>query len=103
MAIERTVETNVYCDICGESEEDSAPCGMSVTEYTSGLEKGKLTELRKYEGILGQIQAIEDALTRVQARQQKAIEMLQDLHRTLQRWTKKPRKQKKRFRLLHRK
>lgn len=38
--------------------------------------KGKLTELRKYEGILGQIQAIEDALTRVQARQQKAIEML---------------------------
>ena len=58
------------------SEEDSVPCGMSVTEYTSGLEKGKLTELRKYEGILGQIQAIEDALTRVQARQQKAIEML---------------------------
>ena len=35
------------------SEEDSVPCG-----------------------ILGQIQAIEDALTRVQARQQKAIEML---------------------------
>lgn len=58
------------------SEEDSVPCGMSVTEYTSGIEKGKLTELRKYEGILGQIQAIEDALTRVQARQQKAIEML---------------------------
>ena len=53
------------------SEEDSVPCGMSVTEYTSGIEKGKLTELRKYEGILGQIQAIEDALTRVQARQQK--------------------------------
>lgn len=58
------------------SEEDSVPCGMSVTEYTSGIEKGKQTELRKYEGILGQIQAIEDALTRVQARQQKAIEML---------------------------
>ena len=58
------------------SEEDPVPSGMSVTEYTSGIEKGKLTELRKYEGILGQIQAIEDALTRVQARQQKAIEML---------------------------
>ena len=57
------------------SEEDSVPSGMSVTEYTSGIEKGKLTELRKYEGIFGQIQAIEDALTRVQARQQKAIEM----------------------------
>ena len=58
------------------SEEDSVPCGMSVTEYTSGIEKGKQTELRKYEGILGQLQAIEDALTRVQARQQKAREML---------------------------
>ena len=58
------------------SEEDPVPCGMPVTEYTSGIEKGKQTELRKYEGILGQIQAIEDALTRVQARQQKAIEML---------------------------
>ena len=65
-----------YKDVYKRQEEDSAPCGMSVTEYTSGLEKGKLTELRKYEGILGQIQAIEDALTRVQARQQKAIEML---------------------------
>lgn len=52
------------------------PSGMSVTEYSSGIEKGKPTELRKYEGILGQIQAIEDALTRVQARQQKAIETL---------------------------
>ena len=52
------------------------PAGMSVTEYSSGIEKGKPTELKKYEGILGQIQTIEDALTRVQARQQKAIEML---------------------------
>ena len=59
-----------------ESDEESIPSGMSVTEYSSGIEKGKPTELRKYEGILGQIQAIEDALTRVQARQQKAIETL---------------------------
>lgn len=44
------------------------PSGMSVTEYSSGIEKGKPTELKKYEGILGQIQTIEDALTRVQAR-----------------------------------
>lgn len=58
------------------SDEESIPSGMSVTEYSSGIEKGKPTELRKYEGILGQIQAIEDALTRVQARQQKAIETL---------------------------
>ena len=58
------------------SDEESIPPGMSVTEYSSGIEKGKPTELRKYEGILGQIQAIEDALTRVQARKQKAIETL---------------------------
>lgn len=59
-----------------ESDGESIPPGMSVTEYSSGIEKGKPTELKKYEGILGQIQAIEDALTRVQARQQKAIETL---------------------------
>lgn len=58
------------------SDEESIPPGMSVTEYSSGIEKGKPTELRKYEGILDQIQAIEDALTRVQARKQKAIETL---------------------------
>ena len=58
------------------SDEENIPPGMSVTECSSGIEKGKTTELRKYEGILGQIQAIEDALTRVQARQQKAIETL---------------------------
>lgn len=58
------------------SDEENIPPGMSVTEYSSGIEKGKPTELKKYEGILGQIQAIEDALTRVQARQQKAIETL---------------------------
>ena len=49
---------------------------MSVVKYTSGIEKGEHTELREYEGVLGQIQAVEDALTRVQARQQKAIELL---------------------------
>ena len=59
-----------------ESDGENIPPGMSVTEYSSGIEKGKPTELRKYEGILGQIQTIEDALTRVQARQQKAIETL---------------------------
>lgn len=59
-----------------ESDGENIPPGMSVTEYSSGIEKRKPTELRKYEGILGQIQAIEDALTRVQARQQKAIETL---------------------------
>lgn len=58
------------------SDKENIPPGMSVTEYSSGIEKGKPTELKKYEGILGQIQAIEDALTRVQARQQKAIETL---------------------------
>lgn len=55
---------------------DDVPPGMSVVKYTSGIEKGEHTELREYEGVIGQIQAVEDALTRVQARQQKAIELL---------------------------
>ncbi|MFR4430571.1 MAG: phage terminase small subunit, partial [Blautia faecis] len=60
----------------GEDELEKAPPGMSVTKYKSGMEKGKPTLLREYEGILGQIQSIEDALTRVQARRQRAIEAL---------------------------
>ena len=63
-------------DPTSNSDSETVPPGMSVTEYSSGIEKGKLTELKKYEGILGQIQSIEDALTRVQARKQKAIETL---------------------------
>ena len=63
-------------DPTSDSDSEKVPPGMSVTEYSSGIEKGKLTELKKYEGILGQIQSIEDALTRVQARKQKAIETL---------------------------
>ena len=60
----------------GEDELEKAPPGMFVTKYKSGMEKGKPTLLREYEGILSQIQSIEDALTRVQARRQRAIEAL---------------------------
>lgn len=56
--------------------ENKAPIGMTVTKYSDGMEKGKKTKLYEYEGILGQIQSIEDALTRVQSRRQKAIETL---------------------------
>ena len=52
--------------------EEQVPAGMSVTGYRSGIEKGKPTVLKEYEGI----QSIEDALTRVQARRQRAIEAL---------------------------
>lgn len=55
---------------------EKAPPGMSVTKYKAGMEKGKPTLLREYEGILGQIQSVEDALTRVQARRQRAIEAM---------------------------
>ena len=55
---------------------EKAPPGMSVTKYKAGMEKGKLTLLKEYEGILGQIQSVEDALTRVQARRQRAIEAM---------------------------
>lgn len=59
-----------------DGEFGKTPSGMSVTKYKSGMEKGKPTILKEYEGILGQIQSIEDALTRVQARRQRAIEAL---------------------------
>lgn len=65
-------------ELLKESDElaDDMPAGMLVAKYTSGTEKGKKTELKEYQGILGQIQTIEDALTRVQARRQRAIETL---------------------------
>lgn len=56
--------------------ERKIPRGMSVTKVSDGIEKGETTHLCEYEGILGQIQAIEDALTRVQSRRQKAIESI---------------------------
>lgn len=56
--------------------EEKVPEGMTVVKFSCGMEKGKITELKDYECVLGQIQAIEEALTRVQARKQKAIEAL---------------------------
>lgn len=69
---------------CAPEEEDDepgvistkVPPGMTVTKHTAGFEKGKITDLREFTGILGQIQAVEEALTRVQARRQRAIEAL---------------------------
>jgi uncharacterized protein YjcR len=52
------------------------PAGMMVTRYAAGHERGEWTNLKEYEGILSQIQIIEDAITRVQARKQKAIDSL---------------------------
>lgn len=50
--------------------------GMTIVKRQSGIDKDKETDLKEYQGKLGQIQAIEDALTRVQARKQKAIDSL---------------------------
>ena len=75
-ALKLLEQTSYPEDDQGEDELEKAPPGMSVTKYKSGMEKGKPTLLREYEGILGQIQSIEDALTRVQARRQRAIEAL---------------------------
>lgn len=49
---------------------------MTVVSIKSGTEKGMPTDLREYQGKLGQIQSIEDALTRVQARKQRCIDSL---------------------------
>lgn len=50
--------------------------GMTLVSRKVGTEKGKKTDLKEYQGKLGQIQSIEEALTRVQARKQRAIEAL---------------------------
>ena len=49
---------------------------MTLTSLKSGIEKGMDTDLKEYEGVLGQIQSIEEALTRVQDKKQKAIDSL---------------------------
>lgn len=49
---------------------------MTLVLTKSGIEKGMDTELSEYEATLGQIQSIEDALTRVQDKKQKAIDSL---------------------------
>ncbi|MDT4377097.1 phage terminase small subunit [Blautia coccoides] len=59
-----------------DTEDNKLPPGMSVVRGSTGYDKGKTIDIREYEGILGQIQTIEDALTRVQARRQRAIEAL---------------------------
>lgn len=78
--MKRIESLKVVEDISGDKDEEDdllkVPTGMSVVKYASGIEKGKITQLKEYEGILGQIQSIEDALTRVQARRQRAIEAL---------------------------
>ena len=50
--------------------------GMTMVSRKSGIEKDHETDLKEFHGKLGQIQTIEDALTRVQGRKQRAIEAL---------------------------
>lgn len=58
------------------SQKEEEAAGMTAVKYKSGTEKDKWTDLTEYTGALGQIQSVEDALTRVQARKQKAIDSL---------------------------
>ena len=58
------------------NQEEEETAGMIAVKYKSGTEKDKWMDLTEYIGALGQIQAVEDALTRVQARKQKAIDSL---------------------------
>lgn len=49
---------------------------MTLVSSKSGIEKGMDTDISEFEGTLGQIQNIEEALTRVQDKKQKAIDLL---------------------------
>lgn len=59
-----------------EEQQNGKGQGMTAVKYKAGVEKDKDTDLFEYAGILGQIQNIENALTRVQASKQKAIDSL---------------------------
>lgn len=48
---------------------------FTVVRQTVGIEKGKKTNLQEAEGTIGQIQAIEEALTRVQEKKAKLLEL----------------------------
>ena len=59
-----------------QAEGASEAAGKYEIVVPPGIEKGKITDFGEYKGTLGQIQNIEDALTRVQARKQAAIDSL---------------------------
>lgn len=56
--------------------ENLRDCDFTTVKKKKGTEKDKWTDLKEDQAVLGQIQSIEDALTRVQARKQKAIDSL---------------------------
>lgn len=56
--------------------ENLRQADFTTVSKKSGIEKGKMTDLSEDRATLGQIQNIEDALTRVQARKQAAIDSL---------------------------
>ena len=56
--------------------EDLRDCDFTTIKKKKGTEKDKWTDLKEDQAVLGQIQSIEDALTRVQGRKQRAIESL---------------------------
>lgn len=49
---------------------------FTITKRRKETEKEKYTDLEEHQATLGQVQSIEDALTRVQARKQRAIDSL---------------------------
>ena len=65
------IKASAGCAEGGEPVQD-----MTLVKRQSGIDKDKETDMKEYHGKLGQIQAVEDALTRVQAKKQKAIDSL---------------------------
>lgn len=66
------------CDLgrAAEDNEDTKTKGMLAVKCKKGENDYGPTSETEYTGVLGQIQSVEDALTRVQARKQKAIDSL---------------------------
>lgn len=70
----RRIEDLRRTEECHDSGEPAE--GMTMVSRKFEIEKGNITDLKEFQGKLGQIQSIEDALTRVQGRKQRAIEAL---------------------------
>ncbi len=59
-----------------DEQDNKKADGMTAVKWKDGFGANGPIDVTEYEGVLGQIQTVEDALTRVQARKQKAIDSL---------------------------
>lgn len=58
------------------NQAEKKNAGMTAVKRKGGVGANGPVDVTEYEGVIGQVQSVEDALTRVQARKQKAVDSL---------------------------